>query len=55
MLKVGGLIVHCAYFSTPMAPLIWIHLVFILPHYTDRRYCLIACELFCIHGNSFGN
>lgn len=38
-----------------MAPLIWIHLVFILPHYTARHYCLIACELFCIHGPDSGN
>lgn len=39
---------------SPMAPLIWIHLAFIFPHYTGPRYCQVVCEV-CIVEIDSGN
>lgn len=46
--RMRWLIFYCAYSTSPMAPLIWIHLVSILPNYTGLRCHPVACEVLCI-------
>lgn len=49
------LIVHSAHSPSPRAPLIWIHLAFILLHYTGLHYCQVVCEMFSIAEIDSGN
>lgn len=46
---------QCIFPLSPMAPLIWIHLAFILPHYTVLCYCHVVFEVFHIVEIDSGN